>query len=219
MTTPITPVAYVISNATLRIGAYDVAGTPGGIPYAGAWNGSLWSLYYEFLCYVVVALLGSIALFRRSAWAMTGAFAVAVAAHAGMSWLLPYTQSHVDVVYMAKLLPFFLGGGILFMVRDRLPLTWPLALVATVVTLVAGATLSWVPQLCGIRSPTSSCGSAPCCPARRSSSDTTSRTGCTSTPSPCSRCSPSRVPIGGTSRSMTWSHSPARFRSRSRAGS
>jgi peptidoglycan/LPS O-acetylase OafA/YrhL len=151
LTTPTTPIAYVISNVTLRINAYDVAGTPGGIPYPGAWNGSLWSLYYEFLCYVVVAVLGSISIFRRSAWAMTGAFAVSVAAHAGMSWLVPYTQGHVDVVYLAKLLPFFLGGGILYMVRERLPLTWPLALAAAATSLALTLWLgSWGPQLSGI---------------------------------------------------------------------
>lgn len=150
-TTPTTPLAYIVTNATLRINAYDVAGTPAGVPYAGAWNGSLWSLYYEFLCYVIVAVLGSIALFRKSAWAMTGAFAVAVAAHAGMAWLAPYTQGHPDLIYLAKLLPFFLGGGILYMVRDKIPLTWPLALAAAVTSLLLTLWLgTWGPQLSGI---------------------------------------------------------------------
>ena len=59
LTTPTTPLNYVFGNATLRMFAFDVAGTPGNVPYPGAWNGSLWTLYYEFGCYMVVAALGS----------------------------------------------------------------------------------------------------------------------------------------------------------------
>ena len=52
------PPAYVLGNLALRINAYDVAGTPSAVPYPGAWNGSLWTLYFEFLCYLLVGLAG-----------------------------------------------------------------------------------------------------------------------------------------------------------------
>ena len=132
-TTPTTPVHYVVGNATLRILAYDVAGTPGNVPYPGAWNGSLWSLYYEFLCYVIIAVLGSIGLFRRSVLAMTAALAVTIGLHANIDRIAPYTQGNGDVLYLVKLLPFFLAGGILYM------LTWPLA----VLSVAASAFLTW----------------------------------------------------------------------------
>jgi peptidoglycan/LPS O-acetylase OafA/YrhL len=146
-----TPFAYLASNVALRMGAYDVAGTPLGVPLPGVWNGSLWSLYYEFLCYLVLAILGSVAVFRRSAWAMAVAFALSVAFHAGMtSWMRPYTQDNTDALLMAKLLPFFLGGALLYLLRDRLPLTWPLALAAAVGTVGACLAFSWGPQLAGV---------------------------------------------------------------------
>ncbi len=148
LTAATTPVHYVIGNATLRIIAYDVAGTPTGVPYPGAWNGSLWSLYYEFLCYIIVAVLGSIGLFRRSAAAMAAALAVTIAIHANMDRLAPYTQGNGDLLYLAKLLPFFLAGGLLYMLRDRVPLTWPGALVSVVVSgLLTWQLDGWGPQL------------------------------------------------------------------------
>ncbi|WP_456789420.1 acyltransferase family protein [Cellulomonas sp. P5_C5] len=129
--TPTTPVGYVLSNITLRMNAYDVAGTPTGVPYPGAWDGSLWSLYYEFACYLVVAVLGTFAIFRRSAWPLTVAFVVSVALQAQSTRVLGYAGNHADVPFMLKLLPFFLAGGLLYVLRERVSLTWPLAVAAT----------------------------------------------------------------------------------------
>jgi peptidoglycan/LPS O-acetylase OafA/YrhL len=149
MTSPTTPLNYLIGNATLRMVAYDVAGTPGNVPYPGAWDGSLWSLYYEFLCYAVIAALGSIPWFRRSTWAIAGAFAVGVAVQVALPVLSPYTQANGDVVFMAKLLPVFLAGGLLHALRRRVPLTWPGAVLAfTISALVIAHEPRWGPQLC-----------------------------------------------------------------------
>ena len=51
-------VLYVVKNAALRINEFGIAGTPQGVPYPGVWNGSLWTLWWEFLCYLVVLALG-----------------------------------------------------------------------------------------------------------------------------------------------------------------
>ena len=137
LTTGTTPLNYVISNATLRINAYDVAATPSAVPYAGAWDGSLWSLYYEFLCYVIIAALASVSFMRRSPWGLAVAFVVSVVIHAQMPLVTQYTPGNADVVLLAKLLPFFLAGGLLAMLRDRLVLTWPVALASVAGTLLA----------------------------------------------------------------------------------
>ena len=50
-----TPFNYVFSNLTLKMAHWDVAETPLGVPYAHAWDGALWSLYYEFFCYTSAA--------------------------------------------------------------------------------------------------------------------------------------------------------------------
>jgi len=149
MTTPTTPLNYVFGNATLRMFAFDVAGTPGNVPYPGAWNGSLWTLYFEFGCYVVVAALGSIAWFRRSAWAIAGAFATTLAVQIALPVLSPYLQNNGDFGFMAKLLPVFLAGGLMHALRHRIPLTWPGAVVAFAVSaVVISREPRWGPQLC-----------------------------------------------------------------------
>ncbi|WP_431277444.1 acyltransferase family protein [Leifsonia poae] len=45
---------YVVKNAGLRITEFGIAGTPTNVPYPGVWNGSLWTLWWEFLCYLAV---------------------------------------------------------------------------------------------------------------------------------------------------------------------
>ncbi len=148
LTTPTTPLQYVLGNSLLRISAYDVVGTPVGVPYVGAWDGSLWSLYYEFLCYLVVAVFFSVAAMRRSPLWLTAAWLLTVVGKAQINRLSPYVQGSPDVTLMAGLLPFFLAGGILFMVRKRLVLTWPLALLAVLGTLGVTVLLpGWGAQL------------------------------------------------------------------------
>lgn len=107
LTAPHSPVNYLISNALLDMRFHDVASTPLNVPYEGAWNGSLWSLYYEFLCYLIIAALGCFAFIRRSRWPLTVAFAASVVAQANIASIGRLTNHNFDVVMMLKLLPFF----------------------------------------------------------------------------------------------------------------
>ena len=148
MTTATTPLQYVIGNATLHISAYDVAGTPAGVPHLGAWDGSLWSLYYEFLCYVLIGVLASFGVVRRHVAAIGVAFLASVALQMRIGALTPYLQGNVDLVYLANLLPFFLAGSLLYLLRRRVVLTWPLALLAGASALaLAHARPAWGPHL------------------------------------------------------------------------
>jgi peptidoglycan/LPS O-acetylase OafA/YrhL len=138
LTTGTTPANFVFSNSLLRVNAYDIAGTPADVPYPGAWNGSLWSLYYEFLCYLVVGALGTVAWFRRSRWAMVVAWLVSVGLHAGGSrGGAGLMENNGDFHLLFKLLPLFLGGAVVQLWRHKLPLHWAGALASAVV--VTGA--------------------------------------------------------------------------------
>ena len=136
LTTPRTPLDHLVSNWFLRISFFDVAGTPTGVPYPGAWNGSLWSLYVEFICYLIIGALGFVAIVRRSALVMGVLFAGSVYAQAHSATLMSYFGGNGDAFFQIKLLPFFLGGALLYMVRDRVPLHWAGAAVAAAVTAV-----------------------------------------------------------------------------------
>lgn len=56
---------YVVENAGLTIHLYGINGTPTGIPLEHVWNGALWTLRWEFLAYLCLALLGVLRLLRR----------------------------------------------------------------------------------------------------------------------------------------------------------
>jgi peptidoglycan/LPS O-acetylase OafA/YrhL len=128
LTTPTTPPAYVLEDLALRINAYDVAGTPSAVPYPGAWNGSLWTLYFEFLCYLLVGLLVCLHIVRRHPWLLGLAFAVSVLAWATVDAWAP--GEYPDLVLLARLLPAFLGGALVHVAIRGRPLRTPVALAA-----------------------------------------------------------------------------------------
>ncbi|MGC1737763.1 acyltransferase family protein, partial [Mycobacterium sp.] len=59
------PFEYVVKNSAVSMLQFDIGGTPHGIPWPGAWDGSLWTLGYEMFCYVAVAALGVVGLLSR----------------------------------------------------------------------------------------------------------------------------------------------------------
>ncbi len=128
LATPTTPLAYVLDNLALRVNDYDVAGTPSAVPYPGAWNGSLWTLYFEFLCYLLIGLVLCLGVVRRHPWLLGPAFGVSVLAWATVDVWAPGAYS--DLVLLARLLPAFLGGALVHVAMRGRPLRRPVALAA-----------------------------------------------------------------------------------------
>ena len=108
-------------------------------------NGSLWSISYEFWCYVGVMACGLMGLFRRPNWLAAG-----LAGAIGISFGFAFTRwtpggSWLGVVFgyppfWARLLPYFLVGMVFFAFRARVPLNNFGAAIAGAV-FVAGAKL------------------------------------------------------------------------------
>jgi len=129
LTTASPPLQYVYINLGLKMNEYGVAGTLAAVPYPGAWNGSLWSLYYEFLCYLIVGGLLSIAVLRRHPLVLLPVFAFTVWCGANPETVHSYFgPTNGDILFLLPVLPFFLGGAALYAVRDHVPLTWWVAL-------------------------------------------------------------------------------------------
>lgn len=125
--------SYVVRNAALWMFQYDIAGTPTGIPYEAVWNGSLWTLAWEFFCYLGVMLLGLTGLLRRRltlpilfVLALLGAVAT--------------TFGPVDNNYVALASRFglmFLAGALVWQFRDRLPVRGSFVVGAAAILAVA----------------------------------------------------------------------------------
>ena len=89
------------------------------VPYPGAWNGSLWTLFYEFLCYIVIWMLGFLAIFRKTLWFPVALWVAVASASTPRSQLWARLGLDLDFTLLFKLLPFFLGGVVAYFVFDR----------------------------------------------------------------------------------------------------
>jgi peptidoglycan/LPS O-acetylase OafA/YrhL len=138
---PNTPLSYVYGNLFLHIADYSVAGTLADVPYPKAWNGSLWSLYFEFLCYIVVGVVAIVPIVRTKAWPLIGLFAASVLIHAQVPFVSRYLGGN-DFTLLMKLLPYFLGGAVVFVLKEKIPLRWYGALPALAVALMI---VAWQP--------------------------------------------------------------------------
>ena len=105
--------SYVGKNSLLWMFQARIAGTP----EAGPWNGSAWTLSWEFACYLGVLGLGLAGiLLRRSVLPALFATALAVLVLTG----LPAFDIGI-LHHAARFATMFLAGSVIYVVRDRLP--------------------------------------------------------------------------------------------------
>ena len=130
----------------------DVSGILSGNP-VHLIHGTLWTIKYEFDCYLGVALLGSLGLLApRRAWA---AYAVIMGALiAGrMGWIhLPTFDHGIQALLISSpdqwpyLFPFFVAGSAFYVYRDYVPKLLPLCFVAILLIVISSMSggLYWV---------------------------------------------------------------------------
>jgi peptidoglycan/LPS O-acetylase OafA/YrhL len=141
------PWTYFYSNFTLILRQVNIAGMGTSLPYYKEfggliWNGSAWTLAYEFGGYILIAILGIIgALTHR---AVAGSVTIAIILLATVQWLgigklgttIPLFGDFRVLLLMA---PF--AFGILFaLYADKIPLDWRLAAAGLVIALYTYAT-------------------------------------------------------------------------------
>ncbi len=118
-TGPDSALTYVAANSLLRMRQFNIGDLNGG----GALDGSLHTLFFEALCYLMIGFLGAMGLLRRRRAAVLGLAAaclalVAVGAVSG-------TDRLTDT-YLLRFTSMFLVGAALFLYADRVPLNRPL---------------------------------------------------------------------------------------------
>ncbi len=140
------PLEFVLENSAVAVVKFDIGGTPHGVPVAGVWNGSLWSLIWEVMCYLIVAAIGVVGLASRR-WVSP---VILVAALIGASLLPPLTSPEelthqqgnalVPLMFLAcRTAIMFSAGALLYQWRDKIPARW--SLVAASLVIVAAASL------------------------------------------------------------------------------
>lgn len=144
------PIGYVTNNFALLIKQTDIAGTPLGVPVPGEWDSSLWTLYWEALCYIAIAILGATTLLRRR-WVVPTLLVTAVV----WSTTLPSmsavveappdqrppldaeTQMLIAQGAAARFAVMFLAGALLYQLRSVIPARWSLVALSVGVVLAA----------------------------------------------------------------------------------
>jgi peptidoglycan/LPS O-acetylase OafA/YrhL len=144
------PIEYVFENSAVLLVKQDIGGTPHGVPVPGLWDGPLWTLAWEVLCYIAIAGLGVAGVLRRR-WFVPAALTLAVI----WSALLPPWSVFADVIeaqhriddpataallvqaIAARFVVMFLTGALLYQFRNVIPARWSLVALSVVIVLVA----------------------------------------------------------------------------------
>lgn len=126
---------YVVTNAFLWIQQRGIAETLTGVPYPEAWNGSLWTLMYEFGAYVAAGFIlsGPLARPRKVPVLLASLVGVLALELLARGPLAITTNLYLNGLRLAG---FFLAGMVLWAVADRLPAT-PLLGVPSVLAIPA----------------------------------------------------------------------------------
>jgi peptidoglycan/LPS O-acetylase OafA/YrhL len=142
------PFEYIIGNSAVAMFKPDVGGTPRGVPLAGWWDGSLWTLVPEVFCYIAVAGFGAAGLLHRR-WLIPSFFVTALLCSMLLPpWSLfvdePGTKQHMSGTLMlvvaavaARFATMFAAGALIYQLRNVIPARWSLVAVSFVVVLAA----------------------------------------------------------------------------------
>ena len=127
---PDSAVSYLTANAALMMRQFGIAGLPGVGGNAEVINGSLWTLFYEALCYGLAAGLGVLGVLGRNRWLALALIAAlwlgTIGAAAGFNPL--------GSTYVLRFTFIFLLGTAALLFADRIPINGTLALGSLVVT-------------------------------------------------------------------------------------
>jgi len=116
---------YVSDNLLLKVHQEAIQDTLARVPYGAAWNGSLWTLIYEFVCYLAIGVL--LCLARRWHRAL-------VLAAFGLTAVMYVVERHLG--HQGMLASFGFLGAILFagsamaLFADHIPIDWRLGVLA-----------------------------------------------------------------------------------------
>jgi peptidoglycan/LPS O-acetylase OafA/YrhL len=128
---------YVLTNADTWVTTWGIDGGPTDVPWPGAWDGSLWSLGYEVVACLAVLGLGVLGRLRAgvvagaaiACWVLSASLVVAGWNHpASTIWLAP----HLGLMYFS--------GALLWLLRDRVPVTRAVAAAAGLLVVVGAFT-------------------------------------------------------------------------------
>ncbi|GLY32913.1 acyltransferase [Kineosporia sp. NBRC 101731] len=108
---------YLVQNSALLMRQFGISGLPGDGGNPDVINGSLWTLFYEAVCYLLVAGLGVIGVLRRRPWVVLALIVVL----GGLTLASEVGINPLGSSYMLRFSFVFLLGAAGFLFADRIP--------------------------------------------------------------------------------------------------
>ncbi len=145
------PLTYFVNNMFLNLGQRNIAGLGTQLPYfqllgSRDWNGSAWTLSYEFGAYILVGVLGLVAALRHR---KVGAIvAIAIIGLSALQWLRigdlgKYLPPFQDI-YVLLLLPPFLFGMLFALYADKIPMDGRIAIACLIFAVITYGKGGWL---------------------------------------------------------------------------
>jgi peptidoglycan/LPS O-acetylase OafA/YrhL len=128
------PYSYVYRDFLLRMNQNGIAGTPQAGVAAGVWNGSTWTLFYEFLCYLILMVLAMAGLLRRRLPVLLLAAGLWIIS--AVITLTPSFDSQFNLfknataMNLLKFATVFMVGAAIYLYREKIPDRRTLALLS-----------------------------------------------------------------------------------------
>jgi peptidoglycan/LPS O-acetylase OafA/YrhL len=129
------PIDYVLDNAWLNVYHAGIDGTLHTNPWPGVWNASIWTLDFEIICYVAVAVLGVVGLLKHR-WVIPAVFVLTLCATAFLSYPIFAMQTIPQMV--ARFAVMFAAGALMHRYRDVIPARWSLVAICIVIVIASG---------------------------------------------------------------------------------
>lgn len=127
---------YIFRNFDLFNLQYPLFGGPIGIPYSHTWNGSAWTLGFEFLGYLALIPLFYIPFVRRNTkWIVPAIYTILLLGYPFFA-LIGKEPNHFTE-YILRLHAYFFAGVLLYLFGKRIPFNATLGVCLTIVGCVA----------------------------------------------------------------------------------
>ncbi len=145
------PLTYFVNNMFLILNQPSIAGMGTSIPFytlhgGFEWNGSAWTLAFEFAAYIVVGVLGMVGALRHRI--VGGVVAVIIITFATFQWLRVGELNQASFVFsdfrLLLLLAPFAFGMLFALFGDKIPLDDRLAVAAITIALFTYAKGGWL---------------------------------------------------------------------------
>jgi len=123
--------SFVVNNLALLIRQFSIGDTLSQAPFPDSWVGPLWTLFYEFACYIGIALLVTVAKKREQPLRALLWVGFAGCTAINLWSALGTTPLSARVTVLSALASFFLAGALLNVHRSQTELRRDLLAVAS----------------------------------------------------------------------------------------